>query len=119
MMSFTQEEQAAIARTGFMMSLVSYILFWGLDVIRPGFVARFFSVHIFLIGVIVFGVWWGSVVQEYIDRPVLQHILLFVCGIFAAVLVWNLGSVFGGWRVIISLIACVFPVLVLRFVKYK
>lgn len=119
MMHFTQEEQASIARTGFMMSLASYVLFWGLDILRPGFVARFFSVHIFLIGVIVFGVWWGSVVEEYMDRPVLQHMLLFVCGVFAAVLTWNLGSVFGGWRVMISFISLMLPVLVLRLVKYK
>lgn len=119
MMHFDREQQAEIARTGFIMSLTSYILFWGLDVIRPGFVARFFSVHIFLIGVIVFGVWWGSVVEEYTDRPHLQHIFLFVCGVFAAVLTWNLGSVFGGWRVIISFVSLILPVIVLRLVKYK
>ena len=108
-----------MAQTGFLVSLVSYVLFWALDLIRPGFVARFFSVHIFLIGIMVFGIWWGSVVQEYTDRPQLQYVLLFLCGIFAAVLTWNLGSVFGGWRVLISFVSFLIPVLVLRLLKYK
>ena len=102
-----------------MVGLVSYILFWMLDLVRPGFVARFFSVHIFLLSAIIFGVWWGSVVEEYSDRPRVQHTLMFVCGILCAVLTWNLATAFGSWRVIVSLIALATPMLVLRLVKYK
>ncbi len=85
MMYFTQAEQEAIAETGFFTSLLSYVLFWTLDVLRPGFVARFFSVHVFLVGLIVFGVWWGAVVEEYTDRPRLQHAVLVLCGVCVSV----------------------------------
>lgn len=101
------------------MSLVSYLLFWMLDLVRPGFVARFFSVHIFLLGVIVFGVWWGTIVKEYADRPRVQQSIAFACGILCAVITWNLGTAFGGWRLIISVIAFAIPVLALRLMRYK
>lgn len=119
MLLFKTHEQAAIARTGFFTSLASYALFWLLDLVRPGFVARFFSVHIFLLGMIVFGIWWGSVVEEYADRPRVQQSILLACGVVCAVLTWNLGSFFDGWRVIVSMIAFAVPLLVLRLVKYK
>lgn len=118
-MHFTQHEQAIIAQTGFFVSLASYAFFWFIDLVRPGFVARFFSVHLFLLGVIVFGIWWGSVVEEYTDRPRMQHIIITMCGILLAVLTWNLGEIFGGWRAIVSAVALVIPILALRLLKYK
>ncbi|EKD67451.1 MAG: hypothetical protein ACD_48C00395G0001 [uncultured bacterium] len=119
MIHFNPQEQAAVARTGFIVSLTSYSLFWLCDILRPGFVARFFSVHLFLLGVILFGIWWGATVEEYTDLPRVQHIFLFLSGIFAAAITWNLGDVFGGWRFLVSVVALVAPVLVLRLVKYK
>lgn len=119
MMHFTQAEQEAIAETGFFTSLLSYVLFWTLDVFRPGFVARFFSVHVFLVGLIVFGVWWGAVVEEYTDRPRLQHAVLVLCGLCVGVLTWNLSSAFGSWRIIMSALAFLIPLLFFRLLKYK
>lgn len=119
MFSFKTHEQSEIAQMGFFVSLTSYGLFWLIDLIHPGFVARFFSVHIFLLSTIVFGLWWGSVVEEYVDRPRAQQAILFACGLVCAVLIWNLGEMFGGWRVIVSAVALAIPLLVLRLVKYK
>lgn len=119
MPSLKTHEQSAIAQTGFFVSLTSYGLLWLIDLIHPGFVARFFSVHIFLLSTIVFGLWWGSVVEEYADRPRVQQGILLACGVVCAVLTWNLGEMFGGWRVIVSAIALAVPLLVLRLVKYK
>ncbi|OGL64013.1 hypothetical protein A3C09_00530 [Candidatus Uhrbacteria bacterium RIFCSPHIGHO2_02_FULL_47_44] len=116
---FETHHQEILARTGFFVSLASYGLFWLLDLIHPGFVARFFSVHLFLLGMIVFGIWWGSVVEEYTDRPKIQEATLVLVGILCAVLTWNLGEMFGGWRLIVSAVAFVVPLLVLRLLKYK
>lgn len=116
---FAFDQQESIARTGFYVSFFSYGLFWMLDLLRPGFVARFFSVHIFLLGVIVFGIWWGAVVEEYADSPVMQHGVAFLCGILLAVLVWSAGDAFGVWRFPVSLVACGLPLLYIRLVKYK
>ncbi len=108
-----------IARTGFLVSLASYLFFWLLDVAHPGFVARYFSVHIFLLGVILFGIWWAVVVEEYVDHHQIQFAFAVVFGILVSVLVWNIGSSFGVARGIVSLLALLVPVLVLRLVRYK
>lgn len=47
----------SIAYTGFIVSLVSYVVFWGADIARTGFVSRYFSVHVFLLAALVFGGW--------------------------------------------------------------
>ncbi len=119
MFSFDMREQAAIAQTGFFVSLTSYAVFWLLDLVHPGFVARFFSVHVFLFGAIFFGVWWGSIVEEYVDRSFLQQILATACGVFLAMLTWNLSGILGGWRMVLGSIALFIPLLILRLVKYK
>ena len=108
-----------IARTGFLTCLASYMFFWSLDLLRPGFVARYFSVHIFLLGVIIFGIWWASVVDRYVDHQRIQWSLSALFGIFLSVIVWKLGGAFGLGRGIVSLIALFVPMLVLRLVKYK
>ena len=47
----------AIARTGFVTSVISYAIFWIADIIHPGFVSDYFSVHIFLLAAIAFAGW--------------------------------------------------------------
>lgn len=108
-----------IARTGFLVSLTSYIFFWILDLARPGFVARFFSVHIFLLGIIVFGIWWSHAVDAYTDHFGLQKIIAIVCSVFLTVLVWSLTDVFGFWRGVLSFLAFFIPLLVLRLIRFR
>ena len=48
-----------IARTGFYVSVVSYLVFLLADLIKPGFVSNYMSVHWFLFAAIVFAVWWS------------------------------------------------------------
>lgn len=47
----------AVARTGFWTGLASYLVFWAADLARPGFVSRYFSVHLFLLMTLAFGGW--------------------------------------------------------------
>lgn len=108
-----------IARTGFLVCLASYLFFWLLDLWHPGFVARYFSVHIFLLGVIVFGMWWASVVDRFVDHQRIQWSLSALFGILLSVIIWKLGTTFGVGRGIVSLMALFVPMLVLRLVKYK
>lgn len=118
-MKVDSKQKSTIAQTGFYTSLVSYIFFWMLDLLHPGFVARFFSVHIFLIGVIGFGVWWGSCVQEYTDHPRAQYAISIFCGVLFVIMTWNLTKEFDTSRVVISAIAFVVPIFILRLLKYK
>ncbi|MBI4713963.1 hypothetical protein HY771_02150 [Candidatus Uhrbacteria bacterium] len=87
-----------ISRTGFYVSIVSYAVFWILDAILPGFVARSFSVHIFLLSAIVFGIWWAISVKEYTQRPWLEILCALVLGILLSVLTWIFGEGFDMFR---------------------
>ena len=111
--------QEIIARTGFLVSLTSYLFFWALDLARPGFVARFFSVHIFLVCTMFFGLWWSRVVTVYNDRAGLERIFRLVCGVFLAVLTWSLTGVFGFERGGLTLIAFFVPWIVLKLIRSK
>ncbi len=111
--------QEAIAKTGFLTCLTSYVIFWLMDVVRPGFVARYFSVHIFLLGVIIFGVWWSRVVEEYTDRPLLQLIVAYSFGFILSVITWNSAKEMGVIRGVLVLISFLIPLFVLKIVKGK
>ncbi len=111
--------QEQIARTGFLSCLASYGIFWLLDLMRPGFVARYFSVHIFLLGVIVFGIWWANVVSEYADHRRVQWIFAGIAGLFLSVITFQLGDAFGIGRVFLGAMAFFVPLLVLRLIRYK
>lgn len=47
-------------KIGFYTYLVAYVGFWLVDGLRPGFVARYVSVHIFLLVTLVFAFLWMS-----------------------------------------------------------
>lgn len=115
----TNNWQAKIAKTGFLTSLISYIIFWLINAIRPGFVARYFSIHIFLLLCIIFGVWWRVSMKEYADRPIIQYLVSFLFGILFAVVTWKLGSGFQEYRLLIVLISFISPVLFLSLLRSK
>ncbi len=88
-----------LVRTLFFTSLVSYIVFWILDALRPGFVSRYLSVHLFLLVGIFSGALWGSKVDYFKERPWFSYIL---CGFFsflAGILCWVVGEDVGMLRV--------------------
>ena len=105
--------QTTISRTGFYVSLISYVVFWVLDILKPGFVARTFSVHIFFLSAIVFGIWWAVVVKEYTERPWFEMLVALVLGILLSVLTWIFGEGLGMFRFLIVLTAFFTPLLFL------
>ncbi len=109
--------QTTISRTGFYVSLISYVVFWVLDILQPGFVARTFSVHIFLLSAIVFGIWWAIVVKEYTERPWFEMLVALVLGILLSVLTWIFGEGLGMFRILVVFLALFVPLLVLRLFK--
>jgi|GEM_PF-782413 len=109
--------QTTISRTGFYVSLISYIVFWVLDIFQPGFVARTFSVHIFLLSAIVFGIWWAIVVKEYTERPWLEMLFALALGILLSVLTWIFGEGLGMFRLLVVVIAFMTPLLFLRLLR--
>jgi hypothetical protein len=113
----TTKPLEAISRTGFLTSLVAYVVFWLVDLMEPGFVSRYFSVHIFLLTSLLFGLSWSSAMDEYIERPLVQLVLALIFGILLAVLTWGVAEGMDGNRLIVTIIALFVPWLVLRLLK--
>ncbi len=109
--------QIKIARTGFFISLTSYGLFWLMDALRPGFVSRSFSVHLFLLCTIVFGVWWAIIVENYQERAWVQRLVAVILGFFLAVLTLRLGEGLGILRILLVIFAACLPSLFLKLLK--
>lgn len=88
-----------------------------MDLLRPGFVSRSFSVHLFLLAMIGFGLWWAVVVKTYVDRPWVFLLLSAVCGLVLAVITWVLGAGFGALRFVVVIIAFLVPILFFRLIN--
>jgi len=106
-----------ITRTGFLVAVTSYILFWLLDALQPGFVSRYFSVHIFLLAAIVFGVWWAAVVDQYTQRPWLESLVALSLGIILAVITWNTSDGLDGYRLLLALMGLFTPSIIYVLIK--
>ncbi len=116
-----KKESAAeyISRTGFFVSVVSYLSFWFADTLRPGFVARYFSVHVFLISILVFGVWWSRSVDSYVDRLSMQRIAAVIIGIVLAYITWTTGKGLVGLRFLMVVLALMTPTIILKLIRNK
>jgi hypothetical protein len=106
-----------IARTGYLTSVVSYVIFWVTDLVIPGFVSRYFSVHVFLLTALVCGFVWGSRVKEYTERAWLHQGMALLFGILLSVIVWNSSEGLDGYRLVVSLMALVTPTVVYALIK--
>jgi len=107
----------AITRTGFLVSLTSYIVFWLADVVQPGFVSRYFSVHIFLLATVVFGVLWSVVLEEYEQRPLVHVAAAITFGVVLAVLTWGLADDLDVYRVPLVLLTAVSPTILYALIR--
>lgn len=106
-----------LCKTGFIVSISSYVLFWTTDLLVPGFVSRYFSVHLFLAAAIVTGVCWSLTLKEYEEQPWLQLLVAILLGILACVIVWNSGEDLGGYRLLVAAVALCAPLLILQLLK--
>jgi len=107
-----------IAKTGFLTSLIAYATLWGADLLRPGFVARYLSVHVFLLAAIVFGIWWLGMLDGWKDRPVIQWLAAAGFGFIAAVITWKTGEGLAEYRILVAGLSAVAPALVLNLMRY-
>lgn len=104
-------------QTGFIVSVTSYVIFWTVDLLSPGFVSHYFSVHLFLAGAILFGFLWSMTLKEYEERPWLHYSVAILLGILGSVIVWRFSEDLGGYRILVSAIALFTPLLILQFFK--
>lgn len=107
----------AITRTGFLVSLVSYVVFWLADAVVPGFVSRYFSVHVFLLASVVFGILWASVLDAYTSRPMVQVAVALFCGLVLAVLTWGFAPDLDVYRVVLTLVSFFTPTILYTLIR--
>lgn len=98
-----------ISATGFVVSVSSYVVFWGFDTLRPGFVSRNFSVHLFLLSALFFGVAWTLAGAEQTNTPKRDYLMALIGAMMLSVLTWNLGEGFEAFRILMSVIAFILP----------
>ena len=106
-----------IARTGFLVSLVSYLAFWLTDLLQPGFVSRYFSVHIFLLVAVIFGVLWSYFMEEYTERIWIHGLVMLAFGVFLSVLTWSLTKDLDVYRVLLVMLSFVSPFILYRLLR--
>lgn len=106
-----------ILRTGFLVSLFSYIIFWLADVGQPGFVSRYFSMHLFLLASMVFGFLWSIVLREYEQQPLIHLAVAFTFGVLLCVLTWNLARELDLYRVPLVIISFLTPSILYSLIR--
>jgi len=111
------EPLVVISRTSFLVSLLSYLLFWLADIIQPGFVSRYFSVHIFLFAAILSGSLWVWVMEDYVERRGVHILIALTFGLVLAMLTWGLIEDLGIYRLFLGLLLFLSPSLVYLFIK--
>jgi len=111
--------QQTISKTGFFVSFFSYGIFFLVDLLRSGFVARFFSVHLFLIATIFFGIWWAMVLNKEKDRVIWQYIMMIFLGSILAIFTWKLGQGFAEMRLLITFLAIFIPLIILQIIRVQ
>lgn len=110
-----------IAKTGFTVSLSSYLLFALFDYLRPGFVSYVFSLHWFLAPIIVFAVLFvltfASEKKKGLFFEIITLFLQFLSGGVIFILIWREGEIFGDFRIFLSLFGFLSPWLAMRLLK--
>jgi len=113
----TSDSIATVVQTGFLVSVMSYVGFWGIDLLAPGFVSNYVSVHIFLLTALVFGVGWGTLIESYRERIGVQAFVALILGLFLSVLVWYFSEGLEAYRGLLVLVALPSPLLLLKLLR--
>lgn len=109
--------QETIARTGFFACAISFLVFLCAEAVRPGFASNYFSVHWFLFGAVLFGLWWMRVRTEGPDRKTLQYAAAIALCLVFAVAAWNLGQGLKEYRILVALLSLFVPFILLRLLR--
>ncbi|MBI5794318.1 hypothetical protein HZA87_04550 [Candidatus Uhrbacteria bacterium] len=115
--SATHQPLTTLACTGFLVSVTSYLVFWVIDLLIPGFVSRYFSVHVFLLAALVFGTLWSHGLKQYEERAWMHRVVALLFGILGSVIAWKAGEMLYGYRLITSVVALLTPLLILQLIK--
>ncbi|HBR80110.1 MAG: hypothetical protein UX09_C0002G0022 [Candidatus Uhrbacteria bacterium GW2011_GWE2_45_35] len=108
-----------IARTLFLTSLISFAIFLSLDLLRPGFVSRSFSVFVFLFAALVSGFWWGCLAKAKEEKTWPAWLAASIFGFLGVYLTWQFRVDLGDFLVLIIPLALITPFLVKYLISNK
>lgn len=109
--------EASVSGTAFVAFSAAYAAFWAAELVRPGFVSRFLSVHLFLIAAAASGAWHAARARRYRDRPLAQYATAFLLAPLAAYAAWRLGAGFGDGRLLAAALAAAIPVVIVPLLR--
>ncbi|MFA6522271.1 MAG: hypothetical protein WCT24_01600 [Patescibacteria group bacterium] len=110
-------DYSRIGKTGFLVSIISYVVFWLADFWRTGFVSTVFSVHWFLLFAWMFGALWMLTTTTRETR-LSKLLIATLCLIFFIVL-WKLGDVFGDLQILLAFFGALVPVIGFVLLSHK
>ncbi len=105
-----------LLRTAFYTSLATYVVLLLLDYKWPGFVSYVFSVHLLLLPLLVSGTLYAFTKPQKTEHN-LVYWLTIISGVGLAVIVWRVGTSFGEFRWLLSLVILFLPLWTVSFVK--
>ncbi|HCC83251.1 TPA: hypothetical protein DEP96_00195 [Candidatus Uhrbacteria bacterium] len=105
-----------LLRTAFYTSLMTYVLLLVLEYKSPGFVSFVFSPHLVLLLAVIFGTLYAST-KPVVTRRQWYYVPALVIGLVLAAIVWREGTMFGEFRLLLSLGCLLLPVWTVSFVK--
>lgn len=103
-----------ILRTVFLTSVFAYMGFAYLEYVEPGVVSDVMSVHLWLVPIVVSGVWW-AIVEEKVKSEkgkvgtVPGAIAAMLVGLVFGGIMWHNGGMFGDFRLLLALGAAALP----------
>lgn len=106
-----------LARTIFLTSISSFLVFLIADLLRPGFVSNYFSVHWILLVVVGSGLWWALGERHGENRPVFQILVAFCLGMALATVAWRIGEGFGEYVFLVVVVAFLTPQFILQLLR--
>lgn len=106
-----------IAKTGFIVSVFSYLVYFLADVIKPGFVSNYMSVHWWLLTAIVFAIIWSVTLKKTHDHPNIQFMVAGLLGIITAMIAWKTGADLAEFRILVTIIGAILPMTVLAVLR--
>jgi len=106
-----------IAKTGFIVSVSAYVVYFLADVMKPGFVSNYMSVHLWLLAAIIFAIAWSTTFTKSHDHPNIQFIVSVLLGVIAAMIAWKTGEDLAEFRILVTIIGATLPMTVLAVLR--
>ena len=101
-----------IARTIFLTSVFAYAGFAFIDYAEPGVVSDVASVHLWLLPVVVSGVWWAARSKAPSTISSSLHLCIsLLLGLAIGTIIWHNGDMFGDFRLLLALCGAALPTL--------